>query len=352
MADEKISQTDEKTSIHATDLIPMVDIVAAPDKTKHITGDNLKKTIYAVTESELTIAGGAITATQLRHTVDTAGDAGTDDLDTINGGATIPLIILRAENGARTVIIKHNTGNIWLQGKVDIQLSNLEDGLMLAWDATNSKWFDIGAAGAGTLWTPKIYTAQIPWVCLDGCTTSIPGGGSIAIGAIAVLLGTGATITNHTLFRTTYGFNDAWPTGKECMVEFPLSYLSGTANHRILFLMTTSVLLPPTETDDHVGFILDGNDLYSSSADNTAQETQDTGINIASAGACLYQCKAVIDPGVSVKFYVDGVLKTTHTTRPPRADQAGGMVLTFGVETEANEDQKAAWERIIVTKEL
>ncbi|TET16397.1 MAG: hypothetical protein E3J81_03170 [Dehalococcoidia bacterium] len=99
--------------------------------------------------TELTIASGAVTVTQMFHTVDTEGDAATDDLDTINGGTTVNLIILRAENDARTVVVKHNTGNIWLQGKADINLDDLEDGIMLVWDSTNSKWFDIAAGGGG-----------------------------------------------------------------------------------------------------------------------------------------------------------------------------------------------------------
>ena len=97
--------------------------------------------------SELTIATGAITVTQMYHTVDTESDAASDDLATINGGATVNLIVLRAAADARTVVVKHNTGNIWLQGKADISLDDLEDGIMLAWDGT--KWFDIAAGGGG-----------------------------------------------------------------------------------------------------------------------------------------------------------------------------------------------------------
>jgi len=114
------------------------------------------------TETELTIATGVITVTQMRHRVDTESDAASDDLVTINGGATVSLIILRAENDARTVVVKHNTGNIWLQGKADISLDDLEDGIMLAWDSTNSKWFDIAAGGgAGT-------TIKSNWGYVDG----------------------------------------------------------------------------------------------------------------------------------------------------------------------------------------
>ena len=97
--------------------------------------------------SELTIATGAITVTQACHTVDTEGDAASDDLVTINGGTNGLSIVLRAENAARTVVVKHNTGNIWLQGKVDINLDDLEDGILLYYDGI--MWFDIAAGGAG-----------------------------------------------------------------------------------------------------------------------------------------------------------------------------------------------------------
>lgn len=107
------------------------------------------KGILNTAETELTISTGAITVTQFRHTIDTEGDAASDDLDTVNGGTTVNLVILRAENDARTVVVKHNTGNIWLSGGADISLDNIEDAIMLAWDATNSKWFDVGWSAVG-----------------------------------------------------------------------------------------------------------------------------------------------------------------------------------------------------------
>lgn len=97
--------------------------------------------------TELTISSGIVTVTQMFHTVDTEGDAATDDLDTINGGSTVNMIVIRAANDARTVVVKHNSGNIWLQGKADINMDDLEDGLLLVWDGT--KWFDIAAGGGG-----------------------------------------------------------------------------------------------------------------------------------------------------------------------------------------------------------
>ncbi len=107
------------------------------------------KGLNLATASELTISTGAITVTQSVHTVDTEGDAGSDELATINGGATVQLIILRAEDDAHTVVVKHNTGNIWLKRKQDLSLDDIRDGLMLFWDGT--KWIDVGAWDEGTI---------------------------------------------------------------------------------------------------------------------------------------------------------------------------------------------------------
>lgn len=109
------------------------------------------------TATELTIDTGVITVTQMFHTVDTEADAASDDLATINGGATVNMIVIKAANDGRTVVVKHNTGNIWLQGKADISLDDLEDGLLLVW--SGSKWFDIAAGGAVGV-TTKIQDAD------------------------------------------------------------------------------------------------------------------------------------------------------------------------------------------------
>jgi len=107
-------------------------------------------------DPEVTIALGSITPVGWRHTVDTAADAATDDLDTITNTDDIERIVIHPVHDARSVVVKHNTGNIWLQGKADITLDDIEDGLLLFWDSTNSKWFDTSAGGSGTETDPII----------------------------------------------------------------------------------------------------------------------------------------------------------------------------------------------------
>jgi hypothetical protein len=94
------------------------------------------------TSTELTIATSSITPTQNWHTVDTEADASSDDLDTIvASGVTDGFILfLRANNTARTVVIKHNTGNIVTTSAADITLDETYKYSILIYDATLTKW--------------------------------------------------------------------------------------------------------------------------------------------------------------------------------------------------------------------
>lgn len=103
--------------------------------------------LIANAASELTISTGAITVTQLYHTVDTEADAASDDLDTINGGEQGEIIYLQAAHTGRTVVLKHNTGNIQTPSGDDYSLDSTELIVQLMYDGSN--WMLIGAGGAG-----------------------------------------------------------------------------------------------------------------------------------------------------------------------------------------------------------
>jgi len=90
--------------------------------------------------SELTISGGVVTATRSYHSVDTEGDAATDDLDTINGGTEGDLLVLRSANTGRDVTVKNNSGNIFCGS--DRLLSSTADRITLIF--FNNLWFMMG----------------------------------------------------------------------------------------------------------------------------------------------------------------------------------------------------------------
>jgi hypothetical protein len=77
----------------------------------------------------LTVATGSITPTKPHLVVDTEASAATDDLDTIDvtNLVTGTEILLRPLSGARTVVIKHNTGNVFLDASTDFSLDNARD---------------------------------------------------------------------------------------------------------------------------------------------------------------------------------------------------------------------------------
>lgn len=111
----------------------------------------LDRLSFSGTAQALTIASGAISANNVKVTVDTEGAAASDDLDTItaSGGAG-SFMFLRAVNDAHTVVLKHNTGNILCVGNADITLDNTNAVVMMLYgvsDATKWTAFNLGTGG-------------------------------------------------------------------------------------------------------------------------------------------------------------------------------------------------------------
>jgi len=106
------------------------------DANSHIIGglDEHEPTFGSPTT--LTISGGVITVTQAFHRVDTESAVAKDELDTINGGVDGQVLILRTLNSARDVLVKHGTGNIWLNNARDKYLGSTVDKLTLVYDGT------------------------------------------------------------------------------------------------------------------------------------------------------------------------------------------------------------------------
>lgn len=105
-------------------------------------GDGIEYQSQAPTE--LTIASGAVTPTLPFHTLDTEGDAASDDLDTLGTGS-VPdghRLTLIAANTARTGVIKHGTGNIFLVGDADFSLDDDEKSISVVRNGSN--WYETG----------------------------------------------------------------------------------------------------------------------------------------------------------------------------------------------------------------
>ena len=141
---------------------------------------NSIKRINLTDPTELTIAAGVITVTQGYHTVDTQGDAPSDDLDTINGGTIGDLLVLSGANDAREVQLT-DAGNIRFQ--VDSAVEGFS--------------FNSPAGGSGTYYSAGYYNCPAAEASLSNASlTKVYGTANSPYGAHAILVASGAGTTN------------------------------------------------------------------------------------------------------------------------------------------------------------
>lgn len=99
----------------------------------------------------LTISGGAITATQNWHRVDTESSAASDNLDTIAAGSDGQILFLRSTNDARDVVIRHGVDNIVTGGAGNVTLGLTSDLAILIYDSNLAKWICLPIVSFATL---------------------------------------------------------------------------------------------------------------------------------------------------------------------------------------------------------
>lgn len=158
--------------------------------TNVITGDSTASSAsgFVLRPETLAIASGAVTITGFAHWIDTEGAAASDDLDTINTPDTSNrLLYISAANDGRTVVVKHNTGNILCVGNADITLDDAHDFAVLWYDSVLTKWKALmgsaGGSGAptsaqyvtmasdGTLSAERVLGDGVGTDVIDGTTT-------------------------------------------------------------------------------------------------------------------------------------------------------------------------------------
>ena len=115
----------------------------ATERTKLAAIDETNINVGAPTELTLNSAG-AITITQSYHSVDTYSDAATDDLSKIYGGTVGQILIIRAENNARTVVVKHLGGADGILCGSDFSLNHTVDTMTLMF--TGYGWVEVSRA--------------------------------------------------------------------------------------------------------------------------------------------------------------------------------------------------------------
>ena len=147
IVDTKLAQITTPSKISGAAL---TSISSIPSGAGNLPSANMSdKVVLSATDTatELTISSGSVTATQSYHTIDTESDAASDDLDTISGGIEGMVLIIRAINSARSVVVKDGTGNIECAG--DFTMDNAQDTITLVYDDTLDDWFEISRSNNG-----------------------------------------------------------------------------------------------------------------------------------------------------------------------------------------------------------
>lgn len=141
--------SDHDLTRHALAIIPTMDDGHIPDlETLSYGAAFALAQIPFAQMAEVTISGGSITITGLNNTVDTEGDAATDNLDTITFTGVVDgqIITLRTANAARDVTVRDagvSGGNIHLVDNVPWTLSHPRDRIMLQWHSPESVWVEL-----------------------------------------------------------------------------------------------------------------------------------------------------------------------------------------------------------------
>jgi len=140
--------------------------------------------------SELTIAAGAVAVTGNHHYIDTQGDAATDDLETLGGSpADGDVVFLYAANDARTVVIKHNAGDIYCWGGSDVTLDANNKAVQAIYSGLYSRWMVLGGAtssGGGSS-LPVDDTTSIAYDTGDATAQVRVDAGDVSTASVAVL---------------------------------------------------------------------------------------------------------------------------------------------------------------------
>ncbi len=159
----------------------------------------------------------------------------------------------------------------------------------------------------------------IPWVSLDGFTVGGDAGYSVLPeGATVELKTADGTADFDAFLYAPYAWNKLLDAGKIITVEFVINYLKKNTAQNIWLRLGEGYADPPSETEHHFGWKIVDGDLYAyaSNADGTTQEITDTTVDLAS-GMQRTRLKMVFNPGTDCKFYVNDVLKVTHTLNLP-----------------------------------
>lgn len=200
----------------------------------------------------------------------------------------------------------------------------------------------IAGAGGGDMKIP--FTYSLDTAAIDsggGHLSSYSDAGSVAQVAGGISIQTSAAsekfsfIFSREANSSTAIFN-GFDSDPEIFAALHLSATSG--NFTCQFTYGCDILAfnaSGSSTAKHFGFCFDSGTLYASNANGTTQTKTDISSGLTLTSPNLF--KAVMDSGTNIKFYVNGSLKTTHTTNLPSGANATTKNVVLGIDNDTGD---------------
>ena len=153
----------------------------------------------------------------------------------------------------------------------------------------------------------------IDWPSLEAYGLGGDAGYTIAPEGPHFVIATAST-QNNSAWLSDGGWLTILDAGKVITAEFILVQLEQVAAQNIWIEFNVNGTL--SETGEHFGWKIINGDLYASNAAGGIQTISDTLVDLAPGGQRT-RLKMVFIPGAKILFYVNDVLKITHTTNLP-----------------------------------
>jgi len=317
-------------------LVVNVDATARANHTGTQSADSLidgttNKAFLATERTKLAgIATGATANATDATLLNRSNHTGTQSADTLTDGTTI-FAFLATERGklagiaagaSTSVTSATNKGAVYATGATTATIT-AGTGITVT-NAANT--ITIAASGGSTA---ARYHVTVPFENLAAYQNPTGGSATVVNNSGYIQLQTGGTADSYVILSKNYGGSSMPATTMQNITGYARLVLN-TGNGEINYRFSTDNSNLSVSTAKQVGFRTAGGNLYASSGNGTTEQT--TALTLPATNTFTAFSAECVD-GVSVKFFMNGVLVATHTTSiPPAASGATGRLCVPGIK--------------------
>ena len=192
------------------------------------------------------------------------------------------------------------------------------------------------------------YLELVSWSSIGGYTMGGDDGYSCTPLGVFITLKTSAVINTDARIYSTERFPSLVLDGKVLTIEIPITYLPYADNQNIWLRFGGELDDPPNEIRHHFGWKIIANELWASNGNGLAQTITDTGFAIPDETEQAIRLKMIHTPNSKIEYYVNDVLKATHTTNLPTEIE---YYLHFDVKTLVADSRYISIGRVLIQRQ-